>query len=645
MPVKRSNTSGQAATSLGRGVGLLLTALLAMALVTAVLAWRAEQAEAQIQRHVDINAALRAYHGLLSELLNAETGQRGYLLTGRAIYLEPYLSAVQNVQTRLTEVQALAASATERAPLQRLRELCGLKLAELARTIALYDAGRPAESQALLLSDQGQQHMTALRVLITDTMVQLRTERDALAVQLTLDAGRTRLWLLIGLSLLTGFSALALWQVHSSGRQLRGAEQRMRSIADNVPALITQFDRERRLVFANAHVATVYGLAPQQVLGKTIADVRGEAAAAEVRPHMDRVMQGERVAFESSSLIADRLRHFQQNYVPDIDADGEVRGFYSISIDISERKASEACIAASEQGMRAIADNLPVLITYLDANLRLRFVNETFREWLGLDPAAVLGQRLADVIGPELFAQRGSQLQRALAGERIQFELCSTALGQVRHLQNIYIPDVRPDGQVLGLYTLSTDITTMKLTELQLGELARCDALTSLPNRRQFDERLTLALARSRRDGSMLALFFLDIDRFKAINDGHGHGIGDAVLKIFAQRLLACVRSTDLAARLAGDEFVLILEGLDDAAAASAVAEKILRAMSVNMVVEGQLSLQVGSSIGVALLRADADSKAQPLLDRADRALYRAKREGRGCYVVDAVLGDVSAGP
>ncbi len=634
MPFRRS-MSRQDSNSLGRGVMLLLLALLAMAVVTTVLAFRAKLAAAQIERQDAINIELRSHNNLLIDLLNAETGQRGYLLTGRAHYLQPYLAAMETLDARLAAVLQLYPQGQQRQDLYRVRELVSLKLDELTRTIALHDAGQPQQARALVLGEEGQRQMDELRSLLGPTMSRLRAERTALTEQLGRDAGQTKLLLLLGLSLLALFAALALWQVLSAGRRLRAAEQRMRSIADNVPALITQFDASHRLVFANAQVSKVYGLAAEALLGKTVGEVRGEAVAVALQPQIERVMQGQRVEFESSSTIAGRLRHFQQSYVPDIDADGAVRGFYSVSVDITERKAIEARVVASEHGMRAIADSLPVLITYLDAQLRLRFLNATFLEWLGIDPAAALGRPLREVIGPELFAQREAHLTRALAGERQQFELCSTALGINRHIQNTYIPDQRPDGRVVGIYALSTDITPMKLAEQRLAELARSDTLTGLPNRRQFDERLALALARGRRDvNSLLALLFLDIDHFKAVNDGHGHGVGDAVLQQFAARLRDCVRSTDLVARLAGDEFVLVLEGLAEAEDAAAVAQKILDAMRDPIGLGEGLDLSVGTSIGVATLRGGA-ATPQQLTARADAALYRAKREGRRRYAFD----------
>ena len=619
--------------TMGRGVFMLLASLVSMALVIIVLVMMARQAASDIERQGEIESELMALNQVLVALLNAETGQRGYLLTARTNYLEPYREAVRSLDVQLEALQTHAADdgpqpQQRQLAFEQVREHARLKLAELAMTIRLHDAGDHAAAMRLILSDRGQAEMEATRGILAGLQAELRQERAALSIRLNQDAGDTKLVLLIGLAALTLFAALALWQLLSNARQLRSAEERIRAIADNVPALITQFDREGKLVFVNAYVGKVYGLDPKTLLGRRVAEVRGETAAAEIQPHIDRVMRGESVEFESHATIAGRLHFFNQSYVPDIGADGEVQGFYSVSMDISEAKASE-------QRLRAIADNLPILISYVDDQLRLQSVNATFKEWVGIDPASILGHPLVEIIGPVLFAQRVEHLNLALTGQRVQFELCSEALGVTRHIQNTYIPHVQIDGRVVGIYALSTDITPMKLAEQQLRELARVDALTGLPNRRQFDERLAQSMARLRRDGSAVALLFLDIDYFKSINDKHGHAAGDQVLQEFAARLLRCVRSTDLAARLAGDEFVILLEGLNERHDVTAVAGKILQAMQLPIGVgDTGLALQVSTSIGVALAAQDAaaDGGPEALMARADQALYQAKREGRNRY-------------
>jgi diguanylate cyclase (GGDEF)-like protein/PAS domain S-box-containing protein len=285
---------------------------------------------------------------------------------------------------------------------------------------------------------------------------------------------------------------------------------------------------------------------------------------------------------------------------------------------------------SSERRLRTIADNLPVLISYIDAEERLQFLNATFRTWLGMEPDAALGRPLLEVIGPVLHAQRLPFLKGALAGVRQRFETRSETNGVARDMLAEYVPDLRPDGSVAGVYTLATDITPFKQVERELDQLSRIDPLTGLPNRRQFESRLSESIARTRRNQRTMALMFMDLDHFKAINDTLGHAAGDVVLRAFADRVRGAIRETDQLCRLAGDEFVLILENLHEPQAATLVAEKVLEVVKVPLTLQGR-ELQLSTSIGIACHDGGAESDVA-LLGRADDALYAAKSAGRGCW-------------
>lgn len=285
---------------------------------------------------------------------------------------------------------------------------------------------------------------------------------------------------------------------------------------------------------------------------------------------------------------------------------------------------------ASERRLRTIADNMPVLISYIDAEQRVRFLNATFRGWMGMEPEQALGRTLAEVIGPVLHEQRLQFLKGALAGARQRFETRSESNGVVRDLLAEYIPDIRADGSVAGVYTLATDITAFKQVERELDQLSRVDPLTGLPNRRQFESRLSESVARARRSEKTLGLMFLDLDHFKQVNDSLGHAAGDVVLKVFADRVRGVIRQTDQLCRLAGDEFVLILENLHEPAEAAAVAQKLLDAVKVPLSLSGQ-DLHLSTSIGIACHDGGPEGEVA-LLGRADDALYAAKAAGRGCW-------------
>ena len=295
--------------------------------------------------------------------------------------------------------------------------------------------------------------------------------------------------------------------------------------------------------------------------------------------------------------------------------------------DISDRKAILEKVSSSEKRLRTITDNLPVLITYIDERRYMMFANATIKPWLGITPEQVQGKLFEDVVGPIIYAERREYINRALAGERVEFEITSSAAGATRHLHTVYLPDVRDDKVVQGFYTLTSDISELKAKEAALSVLARVDTLAGIANRLQLNELLAGALARSRRMRAEVAVMYLDIDFFKQINDGYGHATGDAVLIEFATRLQASVRKTDAVARLSGDEFIVVLEGLNSIDEAGPIAQKILAAVRAPFAVSG-LNLQITTSIGVGYA-SDFNLTCADLLRMADAALYRSKEAGR----------------
>ena len=413
-------------------------------------------------------------------------------------------------------------------------------------------------------------------------------------------------------------------------RDLEKGARRLRTVTDSMPALISHLDRDFRYTYANANYGAWFSIARENMVGRTVAEVFGDTVFHELKVQMSRAMAGEDVTFERASTNPGSPGHMLYHYLPDRDADGNVVGIYGMVLDRTEQHNARIRVEASEKQLRAVTDNLPVLITYIADDERVRFMNATFHEWVGVDLAQALGKPLSEVLGPTLYGQRRDQLRRALAGERVEFEVESLAAGTRRSMNTIYTPDIRPDGSVAGVFTLSMDVTRLKIVEQELERLARHDSLTGLPNRRQFIERLELAVARCKRTKRPMAVIYMDIDHFKAINDHRGHAAGDAVLQAIAARLTQNVRETDTAARLSGDEFVVILEELNAAEEASAVAAKLGAALRVPIsVADGELA--VTCSMGVVYYVGE-DATADEVLARADSALYLAKAAGRDTY-------------
>lgn len=205
------------------------------------------------------------------------------------------------------------------------------------------------------------------------------------------------------------------------------------------------------------------------------------------------------------------------------------------------------------------------------------------------------------------------------------------AAGEPRQIELLASPLRDPDGEIVGIITNAHDITALKDAEAQIRQLAYYDTLTSLPNRRLLLDRLNHALAQARRFGRSMAVMFLDLDRFKQINDTLGHLVGDELLKQVAQRLTACVRAGDTVARPGGDEFVIVLTEVAHLQDAARVAEKIIDAFATPVMVDGQ-QVHVTTSIGIAVYPVNGSEDVEELMIKADMAMYEAKEAGRNTY-------------
>ena len=305
---------------------------------------------------------------------------------------------------------------------------------------------------------------------------------------------------------------------------------------------------------------------------------------------------------------------------------------------MAAQQLAERALEANEERLRTITDNLPVLIGYLDSELKYQFNNQAYQDWFGIAPTAIKGRHVAELLGAADFAQAREGLEHALQGYAVRHEREIVIGGQRRYMQGTYLPHYGPRQEVLGIYVLVADITERKSAEDKLDFLANHDALTSLVNRGAFNTRLLLAIARAQRSHKACALMYLDVDRFKSINDTHGHGIGDQLLKAFAARLNASVRKTDLVGRLGGDEFVILIEDLASHDDVYLIAQKIIDGMREPFRF-GQTTVRATTSVGITIFDGkDAAMGGALLLERADAALYAAKNAGRNTFKLLAGL-------
>ena len=412
---------------------------------------------------------------------------------------------------------------------------------------------------------------------------------------------------------------------------LQARERFVRLIADAIPARVTYSDTRERLLFGNKRFAEYWGTDPRSIVGRRVDDVVSKEAYAQIGPELARSYRGETRRFD---LIVERdggTQYYQVDHVPDIDAQGKVHGIVSISQDVTALHEAQANAEASERRLRRITDNIASMVAYIDRDRRYRFNSRYYENWLGRPLSEITGRLVSEVLG-SVYEHVRPNLDRAFAGERVDFDVEVEGADGSRFVHGTYIPDFDAQGRVVGVYSSSTDVTAQKEIERQLERLAQNDSLTGLPNRHMFNDGIAAALRRSQRAGTHVALLFLDIDAFKQINDSLGHAAGDDVLREFARRLKASVRATDLVARLAGDEFVVVLEGIHSRDECRFIARKILAAMRNKFAVADN-TLRVTTSIGIALGHGSSTTP-EALLKRADSALYAAKGQGRDRFEI-----------
>jgi diguanylate cyclase (GGDEF)-like protein/PAS domain S-box-containing protein len=301
--------------------------------------------------------------------------------------------------------------------------------------------------------------------------------------------------------------------------------------------------------------------------------------------------------------------------------------------DSSAETAARQALHRNEQMLRELTDALPVQIAVVDRARRLRFSNTAYEQAKQRSRAELAGASLEDVVGQAAYAELSVHLAQAMGGQRLSVDRLRLAGAETRWQELTCIPQHDADGTVNSVLVMAQDITERKRVEAQLRQLALRDPLTGLLNRSGFEQRLAeLARSPAEREG-VAALLYVDLDRFKAVNDSHGHAVGDELLRLFAMRLKNCTRSRDAIARLGGDEFALVLPGLREASHARLVASKVVCAAHTPFSIDGR-SIRIGASVGIAL-KQPGDSEWSALVGRADAMLRRAKVEGRGQAVLE----------
>jgi diguanylate cyclase (GGDEF)-like protein/PAS domain S-box-containing protein len=369
-----------------------------------------------------------------------------------------------------------------------------------------------------------------------------------------------------------------------------------------------------------------HGRRDEAIVGHHVAELFGETTFESIKPYLDRCLAGETVTYQrwfDFEGVGRRLMDVA--YSPARDEGGGIIGLIVNSRDITDEAKAET----DRRLATKVFDHAGDAILITDDDAVIVDVNPAFCRITGYAREEVIGANAgiakSGYHGADFYQDMWSSLRE---GGYWEGEVWDRRKGGEVYPKWLTVNAVTDSaGQTTHYVGIFSDITEEKAQEEQLRRLAHHDSLTGLPNRALFFDRLTQAIAHARRERCYVAVMFLDLDHFKAVNDRFGHDIGDRLLCGIAGRLSACVRHSDTVARLAGDEFTVILPDLTDPEAAGRIADKMLAGLTEPFDLSGQ-RITVTASIGIAIHPRDA-ADAEALLARADQAAYAAKRQGR----------------
>ncbi len=404
-------------------------------------------------------------------------------------------------------------------------------------------------------------------------------------------------------------------------------EHLLATLADHVPALIAYYDTSTLVCrFANRAYAESTGHTVQSIVGKPLIDVIGAKADAEIASQVACVVRGEKVQYERELTLPDgTLRQIEVSLVPHFNPGGVQLGAFVLMTDITRHHQIEAALRESEARFAKLAVATREGIVFHQNGI-VTDVNEAALKLLGFELAEVIGRSIFDYVAPE---------SRELASQHLRQGHKGFYEGAVLHKDGHQIPvelsgrSMTRDGNTVSI-TAMRNITERKEAEARIRFMAHHDLLTGLANRVMLQERLEGLLALARRHQNHLAVLFLDLDHFKNVNDSLGHHAGDVLLKEVANRIQAAVRDADVVARQGGDEFIVVLAGLEEPEAAAAVAVKLLVQVAEPVTIDGHV-VSVAPSIGISIFPADGGS-ADELIRHADSAMYLSKQSGRRQY-------------
>ncbi|MGB0683964.1 MAG: EAL domain-containing protein [Magnetovibrionaceae bacterium] len=476
--------------------------------------------------------------------------------------------------------------------------------------------------------------------LLSDWMEIRLSEKYPLAISLHIDHSSTRnQWYaannrlilgLVGSVVLVLVSGIALLRDNLRLAVLEKQIKLLSAATQQSPLAVLIADTENKVEYINPAFTRTFGYTSPEVVGKTPAILKsGKTPEATYEDFWQTINQG--TVWQGEFLNSHKDGHLvtaEATVFPVRESDDRISHKIGIFADVTARRESERQIRLAAAVFETATEG--IIIT--DAENRIQLVNGAFSRITGYKPEEVVGQSPAILKSghhsDSYYRKMYTSLQNQGSWEGEVWNRRKSGEIFPEWLAISIMRDGR--GNLEGYVALFSDITKRKQDEEHIRHQANFDSLTGLPNRNLFADRLSRALARADRAEKKVALFFIDLDHFKAVNDTLGHSVGDQLLQEAARRLEKCLRRTDTAARLGGDEFAAILPDLENLDSLQHIASNTIESLGRPYAIEGH-EAYVSASIGITVYPNDAEAQ-ETLVRNADSAMYRAKEMGRNGY-------------